>query len=49
MTIAGWAFLAVAWTVITAVLVYCYRLILTKNTLREEAETQADKPGPFSM
>lgn len=43
MTSAGWAFLAVAWTVITVV------LVLTKNKLREEAAEQAEKPGPFSM
>lgn len=49
MTIAGWAFLALAWTAITACLVFCMRLILAKNTLRAEAEEQAEKHGPFSM
>lgn len=49
MTIAGWVFLGIAWTAITAALVFCIRLILAKNSLRSEAKEQAERHGPFSM
>jgi len=44
MTTGGWAFMAIAWTAIISLVVYCYWRVLKKDSSR--SVKNSDNPGP---
>ena len=45
MTTAGWIFLALAWTLITSLVVFCFRKIFTISDTTYEHPEKTEGPG----
>jgi hypothetical protein len=44
MTTAGWIFIAIAWTTIISIAVFCYRKVLQKASERRQRELLESPP-----